>query len=146
MEIDKKNELKYLKNDKSSTLPLVNLNNFIAKSAHNSHTLSKFLRSIFTCFYIRKHVSWESWFCCCVGHKLEQFIYLRWLDRDKLEHIYFIQLLTSIAMKLWLTRNMLQNIKTHEKGWLKFSENLIVMVKKIAWVNSIGITKSINLH
>ena len=41
---------------------------------------------------------------------------------------------------------MLPNIKTRENGWLNFSENLRIVSLKLHRVNSLLITKSINLQ
>ena len=56
------------------------------------------------------------------------FVSLHLLDWDKLEHVSLIQLVTKIAMKLSLSRNMLSNIQICKNGWLNFSENLRILV------------------
>ena len=53
------------------------------------------------------------------------------LDRDKLEHVSLIQLLTGIATKPWLSGNMVPNIKTSENERSNFSENLRVIALKL---------------
>ena len=73
------------------------------------------------------------------------FVSLHQLDVEKLEHVSLIQLVTCIATKPRLSGNVLPNIKIYENGGSIFSENLRVVVKNIALVNSIHITKSINL-
>ena len=52
---------------------------------------------------------------------------------------------TYIATKPWLSGNMLPNIKICENGWSNFKENLRLDGIKIARVNPIRITNSINL-
>ena len=48
-----------------------------------------------------------------------------------MEHISLIQLVTGIATKPQLSGNMLPNIKTCKNKWGNFSENLLVLGKKL---------------
>ena len=50
---------------------------------------------------------------------------------DKLEHESLIQLVIGIAMKPWLSRSMLPNIKIWGNWWSNFSENLRVVALKL---------------
>ena len=59
--------------------------------------------------------------------RLNNFVSLHWLDWNKLEHVSLIQLVTGIATKPWLSRNMLPNIKTWENELSNFSENLRIV-------------------
>ena len=60
-----------------------------------------------------------------------------------MESVSFIQLVTGIAMKLWLWGNMLSNIKTWEKRW-NYSKKLRIVASKLLEL-TILMTKSINL-
>ena len=59
------------------------------------------------------------------------FVSLHYLNRDKLGYVSLIHLLTVIATKLCLARNMFTNIKTCENGWSNFSENLRIVALKL---------------
>ena len=70
---------------------------------------------------------------CFVGVPVassNNIVSLHLLDRDKLEHISLIQLVTGIASKPWLSGNMLPTIKPCENGWSNFPENLRVVAIK----------------
>ena len=56
--------------------------------------------------------------------------FTNYIDRDKLEDISIIRLVTGIATKPWLSGNMFPNIKTCENGWSNFSEKLRIMALK----------------
>ena len=73
------------------------------------------------------------------------FVSLQYLDRDKLEHVSMIRLVTGIATNPWLSGNMFTNIKTCENGWSNFSKNLRIVALKLLEFNAILIMKSINL-
>ena len=59
------------------------------------------------------------------------FVSIYKFDRDTLEHVSLIQLVTGIAMKPGLSGNTLPNIKTCENRCLNFSEILRVMAFKL---------------
>ena len=90
-------------------------------------------------------LTWESRFGCCARHKVEQFhLPSHELDRDKLDPISLIHIVTGIATNPWLSGNMLLNIKTCQYWWsLRKFENHGI---EIARGTSILITKSINLQ
>ena len=94
-------------------------------------------------FNIWEPISWESRFRCYAGLQLikdtcsNSSLYNKWRETKLFE------IVTGIATKPWLSRNMLPNIKTCENGWSNLSENQSVMA--IARVNSIRIIKCLNL-
>ena len=104
----------------------VNSNNFIDT---RSQIFGENRPSIFVCFYVWYHVSWESEFRCFASHKVEQFRLPNSLDNDKLEHVSLIQLVTSIATKPPLSGNILPDRKRCENGSSNISENLRVVTK-----------------
>ena len=77
--------------------------------------------------------------------RMNNLVSLQKLNRNELEHVSLIQLVTCTATKPWLSGNMYPNIKTYENGWLNFLENLRIVALKLL-VNSILINKSINLQ
>ena len=56
---------------------------------------------------------------------------LHLLDRDKLEHVSLIQLVTDIVTKPRLLGNMLPNMKTGENEWSDSSDNFRTVTVKL---------------
>ena len=52
-------------------------------------------------------------------------------DRDKLEHVSLMQLVTGIATKPWKSGSMFPNIKTCRNRWSNFSANLRIVSLKL---------------
>ena len=59
------------------------------------------------------------------------FICLHKLHMDKLKHASLIMIVTGIATKLRLSRNMFPNIKTCKNRWSDFSKNLRIVALKL---------------
>ena len=59
--------------------------------------------------------------------RLNNFVSLHKLDRDKLKHLTMILLVTGIATKPLLSVNMFPKIKTCENGRSNFSKNLRIV-------------------
>ena len=70
-------------------------------------------------------------FVAVLVSRSNNFVALHQLDRDKLEHVSSIQLVTGIATKQRLSGNKFTNIKTCENGRSNFSENMRIVALKL---------------
>ena len=105
------------------------------------------LTTVFGIFFIIGNIFPESHgFVAVPVTRSNNFVSLHYIDRDKLDNVSLIHLVTGIATKPWLSGNMFPNTKSMRKLMIEFLRKFENRGIKIVQVYEILITKSINFQ